>query len=39
MAEIEASVDVEVDVRTAYNQWPQFESAFRDSRRSLEWAG
>ncbi len=26
MAEIEASVDVEVDVRTAYNQWTQFES-------------
>jgi len=26
MAEIEASVDVEVEVRTAYNQWTQFES-------------
>jgi uncharacterized membrane protein len=26
MAEIEASIDVEVDVRTAYNQWTQFES-------------
>ncbi len=26
MAEIEASVDVAVDVRTAYNQWTQFES-------------
>jgi uncharacterized membrane protein len=26
MAEIEASVDVEVDVQTAYNQWTQFES-------------
>jgi uncharacterized membrane protein len=26
MAEIEASVDVGVDVRTAYNQWTQFES-------------
>jgi uncharacterized membrane protein len=26
MAEIEASVEVGVDVRTAYNQWTQFES-------------
>lgn len=26
MAKIEASVDVEVDVPTAYNQWTQFES-------------
>jgi uncharacterized membrane protein len=26
MAEIEASVDVSVDVQTAYNQWTQFES-------------
>ena len=26
MAEIEASIDVEVDVRTAYNQWTQFAS-------------
>ena len=29
MAEIEASVKVEVDVRTAYNQWTQFESFLR----------
>jgi uncharacterized membrane protein len=26
MATIEQSVDVEVPVRTAYNQWTQFES-------------
>jgi uncharacterized membrane protein len=26
MAEIKASIDVNVDVRTAYNQWTQFET-------------
>ena len=26
MAEIEASVEVDVDVRTAHNQWTQFET-------------
>ena len=26
MAEIEASVEVSVDLQTAYNQWTQFET-------------